>query len=257
LLEKIRMQAKQQTTGAPMRKKVLLADDVRLFLEVTKSFFSREKLQLTTVQGGVDVLKSARALHPDLIIMTRKMRDLSGDECCRRIKADPEIGSTPVILLVDAKDAEGENYGREAGCDHLLKRPFQRQHLLQLVRSCLQTERRATPRQRTRMLVSYGVDDRRQLHDYTVNLSVGGIFLETGQILPVDTLLTLEFLVPGGGDPIMMKGQVTWLNSAADPINAALPAGFGIRFLELVRDDEWLIRNFLQSELTSRPSHGF
>ena len=230
-----------------MRKKILLADDVRLFLEVTKSFFSRENLQLTTVQGGDEALKAARALRPDLIIMTRKMRNLSGDECCRRVKADPEIGSTPVILLIDAQDAEGERCGRDAGCDHLLKKPFQRQQLLQLVRSCLHIKTRATPRQRARMLVRYGVDSRRQLHDYTVNLSIGGIFLETEQVLPVETLLTLEFLVPGGDNPIVAKGQVTWINSGVDPVNSDLPAGFGIRFLELEQNEEWLIRNFLQS----------
>jgi uncharacterized protein (TIGR02266 family) len=236
-------------------KKVLLVDDVRLFLEVTKSFFSRENLQLTIAQGGLEALKAARALRPDLVIMNRKLRDLSGDECCRRIKADPEIGSTPVILLVDEKDTDGERCCREAGCDHQLRKPFQRQQLLDLARACLQLPTRATPRLQARMLLRYGVENRHQLHDYSVNLSVGGLFLETGEMLPIDSLLTLEFLLPGGDEPITAKGQVTWINPAADPVNPDLPAGFGVRFLELETGDEWLIRNFLQSERTSRPLH--
>lgn len=236
-----------------MRKKVLLADDVRLFLEVTKSFFSRENLQLTITQGGVEALKTARALRPDLVIMNLQMRDLRGDECCRRIKADPEIGSTPVILLVDEKDPDGEATARESGCDHLLKKPFQRQQLLELARSCLQVASRATPRQQARMLVRYGADNQELLHDYTVNLSIGGVFLETRQILPVDTLLTLEFIVPGGANPIVAKGQVTWLNSGAEPVNPDLPPGFGIHFLDLDREKGWLIRNFLQDERALQP----
>jgi uncharacterized protein (TIGR02266 family) len=251
-------QADNQQRGNPMKKyvpkKVLLVDDVRLFLEVTKSFFSRENFQLTIVQGGLEALKVARALRPDLVIMNRKLRDLGGDECCRRIKADPEIGSTPVILLYDEKDADGERLSREAGCDHLLKKPFQRQQLLDLARSCLQVTARATPRLQTRMLLRYGAENRHQLHDYSVNLSVGGLFLETSEILPADSLLTLEFLVPGGGAPITAKGRVTWVNPADGPVNPELPAGFGIRFLDLEPGDEWLIRNFLQSERTHQPA---
>lgn len=231
-----------------VRKKVLLADNVRLFLEVTKSFFSRENLQLTITQGGMEALKTARALRPDLVIMNLRMRELSGDECCRLIKSDPEIGSTPVILLVNEQDSGGEAAARKAGCDHLLIKPFHRQQLLDLARSCLQLSCRATPRKLTKMLVRYGAGNLELLHDYTVNLSIGGVFLETHQVLPVDTQLTLEFIVPGGENPIVAKGRVTWVNFAAEPVNPDLPPGFGIRFLDLEREEEWLIRNFLQEE---------
>lgn len=232
----------------PVRRKVLLADDVRLFLEVTKNFFSRESLQLIITQGGVEALKAARALRPDLVIMNLRMRDLPGDECCRRIKADPEIGSTPVILLVDAKDPPDEIVAGRAGCDYLLKKPLQREQLLDLTRSCLQVATRATPRQPSRLLVRYGVDGRLLLHDYSVNLSVGGIFLATDRSLPVDTQLTLEFLLPGGEKSLQAKGQVSWLNPADAAMDPKLPAGFGIRFVGLDRAQERRIRDFLQSE---------
>jgi len=236
-----------------VRKKVLLADDVRLFLEVTKSFFNREKLQLTITRGGLETFKAARALRPDLVIMNLQMRDLRGDECCRRIKADPEIGSTPVILVLDEKESAGEATARESGCDHLLKKPFQRQQLLELTRSCLQVATRATPRQQARMLVRYGADNQTQLHDYTVNLSIGGIFLETRQILPVKTQLVLEFIVPGGDNPMVARGQVSWINSGAEPVNPDLPPGFGVHFLDMEREKERLIRNFLQEERAFQP----
>lgn len=238
-----------------VRKKVLLADDVRLFLEVTKSIFSRENLQLTITQGGVEALKTARALRPDLVILNLQMRGLGGDECCRLIKADPEIGSTPVILLVNEKDPDGESVARKAGCDYLLKKPFQRQQLLDLARFCLQVSPRATPRQQTKMLVRYGAGNFELLHDYTVNLSIGGVFLETLQVLPLDSHVTLEFIVPGGENPIVAKGQVTWINFAVEPVNPDLPTGFGIRFLDLEREEEWLIRNFLQEEQIRKQAH--
>lgn len=232
----------------PLRKKVLLADDVRLFLEVTKNFFRRESLQLIITRGGVEALKATRALRPDLVIMNLRMRDLPGDECCRRIKADPEIGSTPVILLVDEKDSQGEMAAGQAGCDHLLKKPFQREQLLELTRSCLQVTTRATPRQPSRLLVRYGIAGRQLLHDYSVNLSVGGIFLETEHCLPVATRLILEFLLPSGEKTLRVKGQVSWVNPTAGAVDPSLPAGFGIHFIELEREQERWIREFLQSE---------
>lgn len=229
-------------------KKVLLADDVRLFLEVTKSFFNRENLQVTIAQGGREALKAARALRPDLLIISQAMRDLSGDECCRQLKADPVIGSTPVILIYEPKADVDEARMLASGCDHLLAKPVQRQQLLELARGCLTLTTRATPRQQTRILVRYGSGQTEQLHDYTVNLSVGGVFLETGQLVSPGTLMTLEFLVPGCEREVIAKTEVSWVNSPDAPLNPELPTGIGLKFLQLDGSAENAIRKFLHQE---------
>lgn len=230
------------------QKRVLLVDDVRLFLEVTRSFFSRDKVQMTTASNGLEALKSVRALRPDLIIMDLNMPEMDGAASCRAIKADPELARIPVILLFDGSDRSGEERCRQAGCDATLSKPCHRQRLLEVARNFLKVPVRIAPRVPIRLLVRYGVEDQRTLHDYTVNFSAGGIFLATALILPVETPVTLEFLVPGTEMPVICKGRVAWINPAGEPIKGDLPAGLGLQFVDVTPKDQQIIGSYLEKE---------
>lgn len=94
----------------------------------------------------------------------------------------------------------------------------------------------------------YGNEKR--LADYTVNLSAGGLFLETDYPLQPDEPLTLEFPLPGKDQPVCCRGLVAWVNSPDSPCNPNLPAGMGIKFVDLALDQLHQIRAFLQSGAT-------
>ncbi|PNU21819.1 two-component system response regulator [Geothermobacter hydrogeniphilus] len=230
------------------RKKVLLVDDVRLFLEMAKSFLSRENLQLTVSANGCEALKVMRAVRPDLVIMDLHMPEMDGAAACREIKTDPLLGNVPVVLLAGRGRADEEQRCRAAGCDALLHKPFRRNDLLAVARRFLAITDRVTPRVETRMLVRYGPGKTRRLHDYTLNLSVGGLFLETEQVLPVASPLSLEFLVPGAAEPVVCQGQVAWVNAAGSRIKRNLPAGLGVQFSDLSSGDQNQLREFIRRE---------
>jgi uncharacterized protein (TIGR02266 family) len=61
---------------------------------------------------------------------------------------------------------------------------------------------------------------------YSVNLSRGGIFLETDHLLESGTEVSLQFAVPGAG-PILVSGRVTW---ARETKSIDGPAGMGVEF---------------------------
>src|SRR5579864_3480994 len=67
------------------------------------------------------------------------------------------------------------------------------------------------------------------LVSYSVNLSKGGIFLETSQPLEPGESVSLKFEVPGEG-PLEVEGVVAWVRTD-DP--TGLPNGMGIQFAEL------------------------
>lgn len=67
------------------------------------------------------------------------------------------------------------------------------------------------------------------LVSYSINLSKGGIFLETSQPLEVGEQLTLRFDVPGVG-PLEVVGTVAWVRSGS---HDGLPDGMGIQFDQL------------------------
>lgn len=63
---------------------------------------------------------------------------------------------------------------------------------------------------------------------YSVNLSKGGIFLETASPAPIGTVLSLRFNVPGVG-PLEVTGVVAWSRPAAD----GKPGGMGVEFEQI------------------------
>ncbi len=65
---------------------------------------------------------------------------------------------------------------------------------------------------------------------YSVNLSRGGLFLESSSAPPVGSALNLELRVPGGEGPIPVRGRVTWTRGKDDPSG---PPGFGVAFDEV------------------------
>jgi len=64
---------------------------------------------------------------------------------------------------------------------------------------------------------------------YSVNLSRGGLFLETEHIVQPGTEGTLQFAVPGAG-PLLVRGRVTWCRDGADENG---PQGMGVEFEDI------------------------
>lgn len=65
---------------------------------------------------------------------------------------------------------------------------------------------------------------------YSVNLSRGGLFLETAADVPVGQALSLELAVPGAGTTLL-DGVVVWRRSSDQAFEG--PPGLGVEFVEL------------------------
>jgi uncharacterized protein (TIGR02266 family) len=83
------------------------------------------------------------------------------------------------------------------------------------------------------------------LVSYSVNLSKGGIFVETAAPLPIGSQLALAFEVPGAGE-LEVSGVVAWVRQGSLD---GLPDGMGIQFENL--DERYgglidgLVRDFI------------
>ncbi|MFI5290525.1 MAG: TIGR02266 family protein [Polyangia bacterium] len=64
---------------------------------------------------------------------------------------------------------------------------------------------------------------------YSINLSKGGIFLETSEPLEVGEHVSLQFEVPGGGS-LDVDGAVAWVRLGSED---GLPDGMGVQFENL------------------------
>lgn len=89
----------------------------------------------TTGQGCLNRLKETL---PDLVLLNVALLDMDGLEVCRKIKADPKLADTFVVLLSSNKtDSDKQAEGLEAGADGYIARPVGNRELLARVQALL------------------------------------------------------------------------------------------------------------------------
>ena len=92
-------------------------------------------------------------------------------------------------------------------------------------------ERRVHERFETSTAVDYASGDT-FLFAYLQNISEMGIFIRTDHPLNVGTRMRLRFQTEDDEDPLILQGEVTWINPyKADGDN--LNPGMGVRFVDL------------------------
>jgi uncharacterized protein (TIGR02266 family) len=231
------------------RKKILLVDDVELFRALERTFFRREEFDLIEAKTGQQALDLALSEQPDLILMDLYMPEMDGDEACRRLKARPETAAIPVIMVTQAgRDAERARC-QAAGCDDVVLKPINRAQFLEVSRRHLELVERVAERYPAKLEVCYGATADQKLTDFSVNISTGGLFLETAQPLPAGTPLTLQINLPNRSTPLRCSARVAWVNEPENPLKAALPPGVGLQFVDLSLEDMHQLRDFLIKEL--------
>jgi uncharacterized protein (TIGR02266 family) len=232
------------------KKKILLADDVELFLELEKTLFRRQDFILLVARNGQQAFDLIASQRPDLVFLDLFMPVMNGDECCRRVKDDPGLRSTPVVMVTHGGREEDLIRCREAGCDEILHKPINRQLFVDTARRLLAVAARETQRVSARLEVRYGPDRQQLLSNYSVNISTGGLFLETDDPLPVDTPLALEFTLPSRQASISCAGKVAWVNHPVLLHKPEMASGMGVQFIDLPLDDMYAIRDFIKQGLS-------
>lgn len=113
--------------------RVLIADDIDA-LRVSMSLLLRASVDIDvvgTAKDGLEVVKSAQELRPDVIIMDVRMPKMDGLEAARHIKrASPDVG----ILFISASN-EYQEASIAVGGDCYMTKPFKGEELLREVRS--------------------------------------------------------------------------------------------------------------------------
>ena len=79
----------------------------------------------------------AAQIRPALIISDVNMPEISGYELCKRIKTNPALDKTPVILVTSMQEPEDLLEGLKSGADSFVIKPYDRSHMLARVEHAL------------------------------------------------------------------------------------------------------------------------
>ena len=80
-----------------------------------------EVLEAGTAQGALQILEGSK---PDLILMDINMPDIDGYTLTTRIKARPDMYSTPIIALTANVMRGDRERSLQAGCDGYIQKPI-------------------------------------------------------------------------------------------------------------------------------------
>lgn len=115
------------------RAKILAVDDAEDNLFVLEELLGGE-FHVCTVKSGERCLDVAQEFQPDLILLDVMMPGIDGYETCRRLRTDPALRHTKIIM-VSAKVMPDERLaGYEAGADDYIPKPFDGEELIAKVR---------------------------------------------------------------------------------------------------------------------------
>lgn len=116
------------------RKVILIVEDqsdIRKLIRMTLELGNSEIHEAENGEAGWHMVK---ALRPDLVLLDVMMPgSLDGYQVCQKIRQEPSLRQTPVILLTARGQQSDFEMGRQAGADAYLTKPFSPLELIDTV----------------------------------------------------------------------------------------------------------------------------
>ncbi|MGD0577622.1 MAG: HD domain-containing phosphohydrolase [Bryobacteraceae bacterium] len=127
-----------QPPGAPPTLLIVDSDPVgrQLFRGVLKVAHYRI-LEAADALGALAILRDTSV---DLLITDLVLRDLSGLDLCRKLKADKQTRLIPILVVTSVHAIESEIAGLESGADEFLVKPVSPMALRTRIRAMLRTK---------------------------------------------------------------------------------------------------------------------
>lgn len=123
-------------------QRILIVEDEDAIVEVVSQTLRRHGYETAAAADGDSALEMAFSLRPDLVILDLMLPKMDGWEVCRRLKADRQTASVPVLMLTARREERDVVEGLEIGADDYMKKPFSLAELAARVKALL---RRADP----------------------------------------------------------------------------------------------------------------
>jgi CheY-like chemotaxis protein len=120
-----------------MKRLLIVEDqaDIRKLIRMTLEF---EDYDIHEAVNGVEGLRKAIEIAPDLILLDVMMPgELDGLAVCARVRADPALRQTKVVLLSARSQLQDFEAGTRAGADAYLAKPFSPLQLIESIERLL------------------------------------------------------------------------------------------------------------------------
>ena len=120
-----------------MSKRILVVEDTEDNRRILRDLLTRAGFELIEAADGESGVSMAMTHRPDLILMDIQLPVLDGYEAARRIRANPDTHSIPIIAVTSYALSGDETKAIAAGCDGYVAKPFSPRKILAMVQEFL------------------------------------------------------------------------------------------------------------------------
>lgn len=115
-------------------KKIILLDDDESIREIFPLLLNKAGYAVTVVAHGEELVNQPFD-EPDLFIIDKQLRGISGLDVCRFLKSRTTNNHTPIIII-SASNKVQQN-ALEAGADAFLEKPFKSALLMETIKKVM------------------------------------------------------------------------------------------------------------------------
>lgn len=202
---------------------ILVVDDTATMRYIVTSWLRRAGHRVIEASTGSDALHLIATRPIDVVVLDVGLPDLSGNDVCERIKADPRTAAVPVIhISATAVEASDRTRGLTRGADAYLTEPVDPDELLATVHALLRYFR---ARQRAERMASRLA----RLAESTLTVNAAETFREllecaaTGAAHIFGRPAAVAGVTPAG------KPSIAWCRAPGEPVGRAPWAAGAVR----------------------------
>jgi CheY-like chemotaxis protein len=216
--------------------KLLIVDDMKSFLDLEKTYLRRAECKIHTASTGLEAIKVAQTVHPDLIVLDVEMPEMNGIEAARILAVTPGLRDIPVVVL---SSTHREKEALAAGAKEFVRKPLDDAAFLNLVTKYVPLKVRKDPRKELNRPITFLCNGVIEGSGLVVDLSTSGAFITTGHQLAVGDSLSLRFGIP-------FPGGLKEIQAEAHVVRDVPPGGYGLGFSDLTEGAKLYIQEFVE-----------
>jgi len=117
---------------------ILVADDEAYIVRALSFVLSKAGYRVITAADGAEALDRIAGERPRVAFVDIMMPKLDGYEVCRRVKSDPALSDTHIVIVTAKGQRDDQTRGMALGADEYITKPFSPTAVLKLVRRALE-----------------------------------------------------------------------------------------------------------------------
>lgn len=213
--------------------RILIVDDEKNVANTIDRLLQSRGHETIVAHNGYDALAAARREKIDIAILDVMMPGMTGIEVCKRLRANPDTATLPIIFLTAKVMLDDKIEGFEAGADDYLTKPFDIQELDLRVRAILRRTQFDSTLPGEQEESGVLVTGRLTLNQHTFEVTtpeqtclltpiefelLRHLMLHPGEVFSSERLLQEVWDYPEGtGDPALVRMHIRNLRAKIEP----------------------------------------